>query len=88
MTRGAIPITIYSRPGCHLCDEMKSLVHQLAASFPLSVEEIDISDSEELEALYGLEIPVLLINGRKAAKFRITEAALRRALAERLDGAD
>ena len=40
------------------------------------VEEIDISTDPELEARYGLEIPVLLVDGKKAAKYRVTEEEL------------
>ena len=73
-------LTIYSRPGCHLCEEMKTLVQSVGRSLGFELEEIDISGDDELERLYGLEIPVLLVNGRKAAKYRIEEAALRRIL--------
>jgi hypothetical protein len=77
-----ISLTLYSRPGCHLCDEMKAVVqravHAMAA--PISIEEIDISTDAALEARYGLEIPVLLIDGRKAAKFRVTDGELLRVL--------
>ena len=76
-------VTIYSRPGCHLCDEMKAVVQKVAQSVPLVVEEIDITSDAELEARYGLEIPVLMINGRKAAKYRVTEEQLRLALIAR-----
>ena len=71
-------LTIYSRPGCHLCDEMKAIVRRVAdaAMPPLAIEEIDISTDPDLEARYGLEIPVLLVDGKKAAKYRITEEAL------------
>ena len=75
-------LTLYSRPGCHLCDEMKAVVARLARSMPLTVEEIDISTDPELERLYGLEIPVLLVDGKKAAKYRVTEDALKRMLAD------
>jgi thiol-disulfide isomerase/thioredoxin len=81
-----IELTIYSRPGCHLCDEMKAVVRRVAESIPLkpvNVVEIDISTDPELEALYGLEIPVLLVEGKKAAKYRIEEAYLLRLLAGR-----
>ena len=81
-----IELTIYSRPGCHLCDEMKAVVRRVAESIPLkpvNVVEIDISTDPELEALYGLEIPVLLVEGKKAAKYRIEEAYLMRLLAGR-----
>jgi glutaredoxin len=73
-------VTLYSRPGCHLCDEMKALVGRVARSHPVTLQEIDISKDAELERLYGLEIPVLIVNGRKAAKYRISEEALVRIL--------
>jgi glutaredoxin len=76
-------LTIYSRPGCHLCDEMKAVVDLVARRVPLTVEIIDISNDPRLEARYGLEIPVLLVNGRKAAKHRVTENELRRILEAR-----
>lgn len=88
MPRGAgvvIELTIYSRPGCHLCDEMKAVVARVASFSlsPISVEEIDISTDAELERRYGLEVPVLMVNGRKAAKYRIGEEELRRLLIDR-----
>jgi glutaredoxin len=76
-------LTIYSRPGCHLCDEMKEVVNRVSASVPLSLEEVDISGDAELERLYGVEIPVLMIDGRKAAKYRIAETDLLRMLDRR-----
>ena len=75
-----ISLTLYSRPGCHLCDEMKVVVARVAGAIPLSLQEIDISTDPTLEARYGLEIPVLLVEGKKAAKHRVTEAALARLL--------
>jgi glutaredoxin len=78
-----IRVTIYSRPGCHLCDEMKAVVMRMASRVPLDLEEIDISGNAELESRYALEIPVLIVEGRKAAKYRITEDELRRLIAAR-----
>ena len=73
-------MTIYSKPGCHLCDEMKSLVHRVLARHPagreVAVDEIDISTDSALLERYGLEIPVLLIDGRKVAKYRVSEQQL------------
>jgi glutaredoxin len=75
-------ITIYSRPGCHLCEEMKAVVTRTLehAVGDVRVEEIDISTDRDLEARYGLEIPVLFVDGRKAAKYRITENEFTRLL--------
>ena len=75
-------LTIFSKPGCHLCDEMKSTVHRVLSTHSkaasISVDEIDISNDAMLLERYGLEIPVLLIDGKKAAKYRVTEAELTR----------
>ena len=60
-----IAVTIYTRPGCHLCDEMKALLTSVSRAIPLSIEEIDIYADDELEELYGLEIPVLFVEGEK-----------------------
>lgn len=75
-----IAITIYSRPGCHLCEDMKALVARVAGE-TATIAEVDITSDPALEERYGLEIPVLMIDGRKVAKYRIDEAALQRALA-------
>jgi glutaredoxin len=78
-------LTVYSRPGCHLCEEMKTVIQRVTRSLTaqIGLEEVDISLDPELEARYGLEIPVLLVDGRKAAKYRITERELMRILAEK-----
>ena len=75
-------LTIYSRPGCHLCDEMKAIVTRVTASSAgaVRIDEVDISTDPQLEERYGLEIPVLLVEGKKVAKYRITEEALVRLL--------
>jgi glutaredoxin-like protein DUF836 len=75
-----IAFTIYSRPGCHLCDEMKAVVERVAGSTTpaATIDVIDISSDPDLESRYGLEIPVLLVNGKKAAKYRVVEEELAR----------
>jgi hypothetical protein len=62
---------------------MKTTVLAVARSIPLTVETVDISGDAALEAQYGLEIPVLEIEGRKAAKYRVSEDELRKILAAR-----
>jgi hypothetical protein len=80
-----VTFTIYSRPGCHLCDEMKTIVSRAirTARTDATLEEIDISGDAKLEAAYGLEIPVLMIDGKKVAKYRVSEADVARMLASR-----
>jgi len=76
-----IRLTLYSRPGCHLCEEMKAVINRLAADAQLALTEIDISTDPDLEARYGTEIPVLIADGKKVAKYRISETQLRRMIA-------
>lgn len=78
-----IALTLYSRPGCHLCDEMKTTIERVAQSIPLTLDVVDISANAALETRYGLEIPVLLVEGQKAAKYRVTERELTRILQDR-----
>jgi len=61
---------------------MKALVSRVARRYSIAVEEIDISHDQALEHLYGVEIPVLMLNGRKAAKYRISEDVLVRLLGD------
>ena len=71
---------LYTRSGCGLCDEMKTIVERVGTRITLHLEEIDISTDVELERKYGLEIPVLYINGAKAFRYRTTEEELWRFL--------
>jgi glutaredoxin-like protein DUF836 len=77
-----IALTIYTRPACHLCQDMKVIVERVVRDTHTQarIEEIDIAGDAALEARYALEIPVLLVNGKKAAKYRVTEEELRRRL--------
>ena len=80
-------LTIYSKPGCHLCDEMKSVIHRVVAqradASAISLDEIDISTDRDLLDHYGVEIPVLLIDGKKVAKYRVSETELTQMLEAR-----
>jgi hypothetical protein len=56
---------------------MKAVVRRVAGEIPLVVEEVDVDSANELQAKYGHEVPVLLINGRKVFKYRATVQELR-----------
>lgn len=79
---GLVPIELelLSRPGCHLCEEMKASLERAAAGLDVRLREVDISADPELEERYGYDIPVLFVNGSKAFKHRATEEDLRRRL--------
>jgi len=73
-------LVIYTRKDCCLCDEMKNVIHQVAAQTPLALEEIDVDGAPEIQEKYGNDVPVLFINGRKAFKYRVTREELEKKL--------
>jgi Glutaredoxin-like domain (DUF836) len=66
-----IRLTLMSRPGCHLCEEMRREVDALLAGEPHEWEVVDVDSDPELARRYGDEIPVLFVNGRLFAKIRL-----------------
>jgi hypothetical protein len=75
-----VEIELFTRPGCHLCDEMKAALAEAARGLEIRLREVDISGSFELESRYGNDIPVLFVNGFKAFEHRATIEELRERL--------
>ena len=71
-----ICLRLLTRPGCHLCDEMKELLNQLSSEIDVSVEEVDITGNKTLERQFGSEIPVLMHKHEVVAKVRTSKALL------------
>ncbi|WP_433055963.1 glutaredoxin family protein [Dactylosporangium sp. CS-033363] len=69
-------LTLYTRPGCHLCDEAKTVLDRVGEPW----DEVDIEGDEELEEEYGFRIPVLLLDGKEHGYWRVEEERLRRDL--------
>ncbi|HXJ13167.1 MAG TPA: glutaredoxin family protein [Candidatus Limnocylindrales bacterium] len=79
---GALDVTLYSRPGCHLCEAAKAAIDPLLAEFGATLREVNIDGDAVLTERYGWDIPVLFVGTRKAAKHRINVRQLRRQLKE------
>ena len=71
-------VRIYTRPGCHLCDEAKAEIARAGCPHLYDLEEIDIDSDPRLAGLYGYDIPVVTIDGAHAFKHRISAADFRR----------
>ena len=67
-------VKLYTRPGCHLCEEAKREMLAANCSQDYVLEEINIETDPALAEHYGWEIPVIIINGIKAFKYRVTAA--------------
>ena len=74
----SVAVTLYGAPGCHLCDDAKDVLDRQRELLGFSLEVVDISGDPELEARYREEIPVVLVAGRKAFKYRVDPAELAR----------
>jgi glutaredoxin len=76
-------VTLYSRPGCHLCDDARVLIEQVCAELGESYAEVSIADDADLERRFGHEVPVTFVDGRQHDFWRVDEARLRAALLTR-----
>ena len=74
-------VTLYGKPGCHLCEEARQAVEAVRAERAFELQEVDISVNPVLHREYGERIPVVALDGEEAFELHVDPAALR----ERLD---
>jgi glutaredoxin len=67
-------ITLYTRPGCHLCEEAKATLRRLELAF----DEVNIELDDALHARYLERIPVLALDGEELFDYFVDESALLR----------
>jgi glutaredoxin len=77
-------LTLYGKPGCHLCDDARKTVERVRAEHPCELREVDVSLDPELNREYGERIPVLALDGEELFEFFVDETVL----VERLDRVD
>ncbi len=73
-------LILYTRASCHLCDEAKGTLAPVLQEFGVALKEVDVDTDPVLAARYGEQVPVLMLDGRKLAKYHIDAAQVRRAL--------
>jgi glutaredoxin len=82
----SIPVVLYSRPGCHLCDDALALLERISQRRPLAIDVVDITTDPELVRRYDIVIPVIRIGNEFELSAPIDEAAVRRAIREAAAG--
>ena len=80
MTAVTPRVTLYSRPGCHLCDTAREVVARVCADLGEAYAEVSIDDDPALVERFGEEIPVTFVDGRQHDFWRVDESRLRSAL--------
>jgi glutaredoxin len=78
-------ITLYGKPGCHLCDDARAVVERVRAQRAFELREVDVTLDPVLYREYGERIPVLELDGQELFEFQVEEAVLLERLA-RVDG--
>jgi glutaredoxin len=73
-------VILYTRPGCHLCDEARRGMSLSGCAGLYTYEEVDIDSDPDLRRRYGWDIPVVLIDGAHAFRHRLTAEEFRRAI--------
>jgi glutaredoxin len=74
-------VTLYGRPGCHLCDDARAVLVPLAAQLGFALEEVDIEGDDDLHRRYLERIPVVALDGEELFDFFVDEGILRRSIA-------
>lgn len=73
-------VTLYSRPGCHLCDDARAVIAGVCAELGEEFVEVDVDGDPQLAARYGHEVPVTLVDGRQHDYWRVDRDRLVAAL--------
>jgi glutaredoxin len=73
-------LELYTRPGCHLGNDLRAICERLAEEIVFEITEVNIDGDPVLQARYAREVPVLFVDGRLVVRFRTSELELRRIL--------
>jgi glutaredoxin len=74
-------LTVYGKPGCHLCDDARAAVRDALAGRDVGLREVDVTLDPVLERKYGERIPVVALDGEELFDYVVDPHAL----GERLD---
>jgi len=75
-------LTLYHRPGCHLCSDMRAELLEFQNELDFQLREIDIDPDTELRIRFGFLIPVLCLGEQEICHYHLNPTALRAALAQ------
>lgn len=73
-------VTLYGKPGCHLCDEARDVIARVCADLGVEWAEVDITSDDELYRRFWEQIPVTFVDGEQHDFWKVDEARLRAAL--------
>jgi glutaredoxin len=69
-------VTLYTRPGCHLCDDARAALRRLRAQHAFEIHEVNIETDDALHAAYLERIPVICLDGEHVSDYFLDEPTL------------
>jgi glutaredoxin len=73
-------VTLYGKPGCHLCEDALAAVERVRSERPFELREVDVTLDPVLHRRYGERIPVLEFDGEELFEYVVDESVLRQRL--------
>jgi glutaredoxin len=78
-----VKVTLYGRPGCHLCEEAREALERVRRRVPFTLEEVDIETDDALHKRYLERIPVVTLDGEHLFDFEVDERVLQQRIVYR-----
>ena len=78
-----IEFTVYSRIGCHLCEDLLQQLLQLQQAHNFKINEVDVDSSPQLIEQYGLQVPVVTCNDEQICHYFLDQAAIMQVLSDK-----
>ncbi len=69
-------VTLYGRPGCHLCEDARAVLEELRTRVPFALEQVDIERDDALHRRYLERIPVVALDGVELYDYFVDAADL------------
>ncbi|OYR45887.1 MULTISPECIES: glutaredoxin family protein [unclassified Halorubrum] len=78
-TDASVPVTVYTREDCALCDAARETIEETAAGLDVAIdlEMVDVDEDPELADEYGERVPYVMVDGHPAFKYEVDERELR-----------
>jgi glutaredoxin len=70
-------VTLYTRAGCHLCEEAERVLLAERAATPFRLQLVDVDDNPELRRRYGVRVPVVAVDGEELFEYQVPADLLR-----------
>jgi glutaredoxin len=77
---GSVIVTLYTREGCHLCDEARAAIAPAIVRVGAELREIDIDDDAELRAMYNDSVRLIFVGGDFFGRYRVDAKKFEKAL--------